>query len=80
MAEDPTGSPHRVVRLTPLAQRDQAASYAYTAEQWGEEQAEEYILFLNAILQRLADYPALAPFAPERPGMRYHLARWKRSR
>ncbi len=44
----------RTVRLTPLAEADLEAIWAYTYERWSLDQAERYIGELSAAFERLA--------------------------
>lgn len=56
-------------RLTPAAEGDLESIWAYTARQWGVEQADRYIDFLTAAFAELANSPQTAPACNHiRPG------------
>lgn len=44
-------------RLTPAAQRDLSSIWDYTREQWGEHQAETYVLEIRNAIERIAERP-----------------------
>lgn len=44
-------------RLTPAAQRDLSSIWDYTREQWGENQAETYVLEVRNAIERIAELP-----------------------
>lgn len=48
-------------RLTPAAERDLEAIWAYTQKQWGAEQANRYIDILTEAFAELAQFPKIAP-------------------
>ncbi|HJV00614.1 MAG TPA: type II toxin-antitoxin system RelE/ParE family toxin [Burkholderiaceae bacterium] len=48
-------------RLTPAAERDLEAIWVYTAQQWGQEQADRYTDMLAAAFADLARAPKTAP-------------------
>ncbi|AHL34653.1 plasmid stabilization protein ParE [Pseudomonas brassicacearum] len=48
-------------RLTPAAERDLEDIWVYTAEQWGQKQANHYIDILATTLSDLAQHPKTAP-------------------
>lgn len=81
MAENPEGrSQSRVVGLSELAGRDQSTIYVYTAEQWGTEQAENCLDFLDALMRKLAEKPDAASFVSKRENIRVYVARWNTAR
>jgi toxin ParE1/3/4 len=47
------------VRLTPQARTDLDEIWAYTAEQWGIDQAESYLRTLDASFHLLAEHPGI---------------------
>jgi toxin ParE1/3/4 len=49
----------KVIRLTPLARVDLDEIWSHTAKTWGREQAEAYLLGMNATMQLLAKHPKL---------------------
>ena len=53
------------VRLTPAAQGHLVDIWAYTSEQWGEEQADSYLRNMESGLRRLAANPGLGKPRPE---------------
>ena len=58
-------------RLTPAAERDLEAIWAYTQKQWGAEQANRYIDILTEAFAELAQFPKTAPACDHiRPGYR----------
>lgn len=58
-------------RLTPAAERDLEAIWAYTVRAWGIEQAGRYIETLTAAFTALAASPKTAPACDHiRPGYR----------
>lgn len=52
-------------RLTPAAKSDLLEIWNYTAEIWGEKQAEKYLLDIEVKLERLAANPQLGRQRPE---------------
>lgn len=70
----------RLIELTLSALADLLAIYMYTAQQWGEAQAEEYQGFLNETIQEIADNPEDAPLVQNMRDMRSKVARWKNAR
>lgn len=74
MAQGPAGTPHPLAVLSRSALRDKSAIYNYTAEQWSEEQADDYLAFLDAVIQELANDPNSAAFVPGEPGTRSYVA------
>lgn len=48
-------------RLTPAALRDLESIWQYTAQQWGEAQAERYVDALHASFATIAHAPLAAP-------------------
>ncbi len=48
-------------RLTPAAERDLEIIWTYTVQQWGLQQANRYIDFLNAAFEALSHSPNTAP-------------------
>jgi toxin ParE1/3/4 len=56
-------------RLTPAAKSDLVTIWNYTVENWGEKQAEKYLLEIEARLEQLAVNPKLGRQRPEiKPG------------
>ncbi len=56
---------------SPRARADLGAIWDYTAERWGQEQAERYVRQIQAALEALADNPGLGRDAGDiRPGYR----------
>ena len=45
--------------LTPAAKADLREIWLYTAEQWGEQQADRYLQELEECCERLVDHPML---------------------
>ena len=59
------------LRLTPAALGDLENIWSYTAQQWGEKQAERYLDGLNACFEAIATSPLSAPTCEHiRPGYR----------
>lgn len=57
-------------RLTRAADADIEQIGRYSAEQWGFEQAEAYVLSLHQTFEQLADFPSTGRDASDvRPGM-----------
>lgn len=55
----------------PLARRDLVEIWHYTAERWGEEQAERYLRLIDAAIQQVRENPFLGSDAAQvRPGLR----------
>ncbi len=52
-------------RLTPAAKSDLLEIWNYTAENWGEKQAEKYLLDIESKLEQLAANPKLGRQRPE---------------
>ncbi|MBU9518003.1 type II toxin-antitoxin system RelE/ParE family toxin [Burkholderia multivorans] len=59
----------RTVRLTPLAEADLEAIWAYTYERWSLDQAERYIGELSTAFERLARWESVG--WPSRAGGNY---------
>jgi toxin ParE1/3/4 len=58
-------------RLTPAAEADLAGIWTYTRQQWGVEQANEYVDVLTTAFGELALSPRTAPACDQiRPGYR----------
>ncbi len=67
------GSDPLELRLTPAAERDLEAIWAYTVETWSEAQAEQYLDLLSASFERLTLFPHLARERTEfTPPVRIH--------
>lgn len=47
------------IRLSPLARADLEGIWGYTVAQWGEMQAEGYVLSLDASMKLLAENPRI---------------------
>jgi toxin ParE1/3/4 len=59
--------------LSPRAQHDLASIWDYTAQRWGEDQAERYVRQLQASIEQIASDPGLgAPCDDIRAGYRKH--------
>ena len=59
------------LRISAQAQRDLEHIWAYTVENWGEEQAVQYVAQVRAALELLRTNPGLARAAEDvRPGLR----------
>ncbi|MFH1796912.1 MAG: type II toxin-antitoxin system RelE/ParE family toxin [Pseudomonadota bacterium] len=59
------------LRISAQAQRDLEHIWAYTVENWGEEQAVQYVAQVRAALELLRTNPGLArPAEDVRPGLR----------
>lgn len=57
--------------VTPKAESDLTGIWLYTCEQWGIDQADEYLDQLGAGLEQLLNYPLLgADYAHVLPGYR----------
>ena len=56
------------------------AIYNYTAEQWSEQQADDYAAFLDATTEQLAINPTTAPLVPDEPNTHCYVARWNNTR
>ena len=80
MAQNPATYSDRLVVFSPEAEKDQYDVYDSTAEQWGDQQAEAYSLFLLETAQKLANNPTTAPLVPNFDGVRVYTARWKNAR
>jgi toxin ParE1/3/4 len=52
-------------RLTPAAKSDLLKIWNYTIKNWGEKQAEKYLLDIESKLERLAANPELGRQRPE---------------
>ena len=66
----------RHVRLRPRAIADLGDIWAYTAGQWGEAQAADYLESLDATLNLLAEFPEMARLRQEiTPPVRIHAHR-----
>jgi toxin ParE1/3/4 len=61
-------SRRREAILTRPAQRDYHSIQLYTSRQWGREQATRYMDEIDAIFDRLCDYPELGPVRFDLPG------------
>jgi toxin ParE1/3/4 len=58
-------------RLTPAAEHDLEAIWAYTAQRWGVPQASDYLDSMTAAFAALARAPETAPACEQiRPGYR----------
>ena len=59
------------LRISAQAQRDLEQIWAYSVENWGEEQAVQYVAQVRAALELLRTNPGLArPAEDVRPGLR----------
>ncbi|MCO5162990.1 MAG: type II toxin-antitoxin system RelE/ParE family toxin [Mesorhizobium sp.] len=59
------------LRISAQAQRDLEQIWAYSAENWGEDQAVQYVAQVRAALELLRTNPGLArPAEDVRPGLR----------
>jgi toxin ParE1/3/4 len=59
----------------PRARRDLIEIWNYTAEHWGEEQADRYVRLINHAIQRLRDNPSIGSDCGHvRPGLRRYPA------
>jgi toxin ParE1/3/4 len=61
-----------IVKLRARARADLREIAAYSAEQHGEAVAAAYLRAIDAVLERLGDYPELGEAYGERPGVRRH--------
>ena len=62
--------PHEI-RRTPAAERDLIDIWLYTADRWGERQADHYLDGIDAALKLLRENPESGPDCSEvRPGYR----------
>jgi toxin ParE1/3/4 len=52
-------------RLTPAAKSDLLEIWQYSVETWGETQAENYLLKIEATLEKLASNPEIGRKRPE---------------
>jgi toxin ParE1/3/4 len=78
-------NPSRPIRLSTFtlsaeADLDLSTIYNYTVRVWDIDQAERYVQFLKSIILGLADDPRLGRPIADRPGLRSHVARWKRAK
>lgn len=48
-------------RLLPRAERDLASIYEYTFLNFGEAQADKYLLELERVFELIADFPSIGP-------------------
>lgn len=63
----------RRLTLTPEAEDDLAAIWQYTAETWGEQQADSYVELTRSLLANLARFPGIGrPRDELSPGLRSH--------
>lgn len=61
--------------LSPLAQKDIDEIWDYTAEQWGPDQADTYVLDIRSAIEMLADDPRRGrPCGPVLPDYRKYAA------
>jgi toxin ParE1/3/4 len=51
--------------LTPRAERDLKDIWLYTADTWGDEQADNYVLLLQKRFKSLATSPFMGPARPD---------------
>lgn len=56
------------IHLAPLARRDLAAIWAYTAEAWGRAQADAYTANIHRDMGRLREFPAIGSLHKSRVG------------
>ncbi|MBV9469558.1 MAG: type II toxin-antitoxin system RelE/ParE family toxin [Abitibacteriaceae bacterium] len=75
MAQPATGSQPDLIEFAPLAQSDLAAIYTYTAQQWGQAQADKYMKFLEEILLDLVSDPTQAALLTNPRGVTSHTAK-----
>jgi toxin ParE1/3/4 len=66
--------------LGPIADLDFSATYTYSEQSWGVDQADRYALFLRSRMQELAQHPELGRPISDRPGLYCYVVRWKRAR
>lgn len=62
------------------AQMDLAGIYTYSAEQWGEVQAEMYIQFLNHFMQGIAENPVIGKPIFKRKEYFGFIVRWPKAK
>jgi toxin ParE1/3/4 len=63
------------VAKLPRARRDLIEIWHYTAEHWGEEQADRYVRLIDHAIQRLRDNPSIGSDCGHvRPGLRRYPA------
>lgn len=71
MKRSKSGMPKKY-ELTPRAERDLKDIWFYTAEAWGDEQAEKYVALLEKRFEALADSPYIGAARPDiEKGYRY---------
>ena len=80
MAENPERDSERLTSFSPEAEKDIDAIYFYTAQLWGEAQADRYFEFLLKVTRQLAHNPMIAPLVPNLTGVRSYAAIWKSAR
>ena len=56
----------KALHLLPSAQRDLDAIWDYTAQAWGLDQAQSYVLTLQRDMERLREFPMLGAAHPSR--------------
>jgi toxin ParE1/3/4 len=66
--------------LSGAADLDLSEIYIHTIRLWDRDQAEDYLQFLKARMEALADDPALGDLVAGRPEIRTYLAKFSRRR